>query len=74
MGVCFDRSKLGPGEHLVSSNQPFTHCSGLLGNHLDPLHQDRGIGEKKIQIEAAGRIQDGYGLFEVAAFGSISSS
>jgi len=32
------------------------------------------MGEKKIQIEAAGRIQDRYGLFKVAAFVSISSS
>ena len=52
MGVCCDRLKLGPGQQLVSRNQPLTDFSGLLGNRLDPLHQDLRMCEQKIQIEA----------------------
>jgi hypothetical protein len=44
------------------------------GNHLNPLHQLVEVGEKKIQVEAAGSIQKSDSLFEVAAFVSIGSS
>jgi hypothetical protein len=44
------------------------------GNHLNPLHQLVGVGEKKIQVEATGRIQNSDRLFEVPTFVSIGSS
>jgi hypothetical protein len=69
-----NRLKLGPGEQLVSRNQPFTHFSGLLGNHLDSLHQLVGMGEKELQVEHSRRIQQGDRCFEVPAFVAVRSS
>ena len=35
---------------LVRRNQSFTHFSGLLGNHFDPLPQPVLMSQKKVQI------------------------
>src|SRR5260221_8724847 len=69
----FYRVQFGPGEQVISRNHSLAHLAGLLGNHLNPLHQLLRMSEKKIQVEAASSIQDGCRLFEVPAFVAICS-
>ena len=70
----FDRLKLCPGQELVRRNQSFTHFSGWLGNHFDPLSQPVLMRQEKVQIKPAGIIEDSNRRFQMAAFSRICSS
>jgi len=69
----FYRLKFGPGEQIIGGNQSLAYFASLLGNHLDSLGEFVGMCQKKIQIEAAGRIQDLHRCGQMLTFPWISS-
>src|SRR5260370_39082882 len=65
--------KFGPGEQMVGGNHSLAYFASLLGTHLDSLGEFVGMCQKKIQIEAAGRIQDLHRCGQMLPFPWISS-
>src|SRR5260370_38435435 len=72
LSSCY-RLKFGPGEQMIGGNQSLAYFARLLGNHLDSLGEFVGMCQKKIQIEAAGRIQDLHRCRQMLTFPWISS-
>lgn len=63
-----------PREQFVRRNEPIAHFPRLFGDDVDALFQLFRMGQEKIQIEAAGCIEDLNGLFKMRSFLGIGSS